>query len=194
MAYRQTWILVVNWRWLVGKNSLKWGKCFWSRKLMFWGIVLGCFNNSNTKFWKAPTNSTHFIVDLLVNIDSHERYGRPTFYESRGNEDYGDVFTIKIRALTRSRSTKTWIKPNIDENPIWRRFFRWWRWLLKSPRLQEFYFYGKRMLYGWFYPNMNMLNKLLPTKIMWHAHFAWHFGPEWALFSNYYLSLQLSNR
>ena len=132
-------------------------------------------------------------MDLLVNIDSHERYRRPTFYESRGNEDYGDVFTIKIRALTRSRSTKTWIKPNIDENPIWRRFFRRCRWLLKSPRLQEFYFYGKRMLYGWFYPNMNMLNKSLPTKIMWHAHFAWHFGPEWALFSNYYLSLKLSN-
>ena len=61
MAYRQTWILVVNWRWFVGKNSLKWGKFFWSRKLMFWGIVLGCFNNSNTKFWKVWTNGTHFM-------------------------------------------------------------------------------------------------------------------------------------
>ena len=61
MGYRQTWILVVNWRWFVGKNSLKWRKFFWSRKFMSWKIVLGCFNNSNTKFWKVWTNGTHFM-------------------------------------------------------------------------------------------------------------------------------------
>ena len=59
MVYWHTQIVVLNWHWLVGKKSLKSKVEF--RKLLFWGMVQGCFNTADIEFWKDQTKGAAFM-------------------------------------------------------------------------------------------------------------------------------------